>query len=309
MKKALVIFVFIILHLHAIEIDYGNGTFGMRGGFLGMSGEVNCDVSTFSITNRHDNIHNFYYGYNLVWYDSKRMVQAQKSYNAMAGSANGILDNLPTDKTATIPEMKYRLKGMDVNLQLGYDLLHQDDENYIGVGVLVGLSMPWIDSTKRGDATPNLGFMLDNADHIRDAANMFAKSKTNIMTYKIGPTISLQKSLIKKQLFVFGMASYAYQTGTIKNDYAHTELSVDGTFQSYNIGLQFIPFDHVYKWDWLTLSSKLYATIGYRYAKWDLGKVILDISGNQISSDILDPLAMEFSMESSIGYFGIGYIF
>lgn len=309
MNKILITSLSTVILGQAVEVDFGNGTFGMQGGFLGLAGEIDCDIATFSIANRHDNIDRFYYGYDLTWYDSKRMIQAQHTYNAMASAGNQILNNIPLGENATIPEMEYRLKGMDVNLQFGYDLLHESDDDYIAAGLLLSISMPWIDATKSGSTIPNLGFMLDNAGNLLDAKDMFDKSKTEVMTYKIGPSITLQKPLIDKQLFLFGAASYAYQTGNIKNDYAHADFTVDGTFQSYNIGLQFIPFDHEFEWGWLTLSSKLYATLGYRYSKWDLDKMSIDISGNQISSDILAPLAMKFGMDSSVGYFGIGYQF
>ncbi|HHH19064.1 MAG TPA: hypothetical protein ENK86_00915, partial [Campylobacterales bacterium] len=150
---------------HAIEVDYGQGNFAMEGGFLGLSGEINCDINTFSIANRHSRVGDFFYGYNLDWYDSKRMVQAQKSYNEFANTGNSMVNSLPIGDSATIPEMEYRLKGLDANLQFGYDLMDKSDDDYIGVGLLIGISMPWIDATKSGDVTPNLGFMLDNADH------------------------------------------------------------------------------------------------------------------------------------------------
>ena len=200
------------------------------------------------------------------------------------------------------------MKGLDVNFQLGYDIFHKNEDNFFGVGMLLGVSLPWIDATKNDDSTPNLGFILDSTKQIKDAKDMFDKSKTEISTYKIGPAINLQKSL-SKNISVYGTGTYAYQTGSIKNDYANADFSVDGTFQEYNIGLYFTPFTEQYKWGWLTLSPRLYATLGYKYSKWDMGKMTIDISGVQMGSEMLDAFKMRFGMESSIGYFGVGYSF
>ena len=75
------------------------------------------------------------------------------------------------------------------------------------------------------------------------------------------------------------------------------------------MGLYFTPFTERYKWGWLTLSPRLYATLGYKYSSWDMGEMLIDISGTQMSSEILDSFGMKFGMDSSIGYFGLGYSF
>jgi len=292
--------------INAFELEYGSGDFSMEGGFLGLTGEISTDVSTYSLVDRHTNMmSNIYYGYDLTWYDSKVLRQAQHTYNNFASDFNSFL---PTNSPATIPEMEYRMKGLDVNFQLGYDVIHKNEDNFLGVGVLLGISMPWIDATKSDDSTPSLGFILDHIDEIKDAKDMFDDSKTEISTYKIGPAINLQKSLTKN-ISVYGTATYAYQTGKIKNDYAHSDFSVDGTFQEYNLGLYFTPFTEQYKWGWFTLSPRIYATLGYKYSKWDMGKMAIDISGTEISSEMLDMFKMKFGMETSIGYFGVGYSF
>jgi hypothetical protein len=184
----------------------------------------------------------------------------------------------------------------------------------LGLGALLGISMPWIDSTKSGDiardtAIPDFDFYIDNMENFMDIKDMFAKSRTKILSYKIGPTINFQKSLISNKLSFYGMASYAYQTAYIKNDYAHSKFSVDGTFKEYNFGLYYTPFTQRYKFGWITLSPRIYATLGYKYSSWSLNKMIINISGVKLSSDILDPLAMELGMDTSIYYFGIGYSF
>jgi len=297
MKKNLLFMLGVTASLYSTEFQFGNGTFSMEGGFLGLTQSIDNDIASYSLLNRHSNISsNFFYGYDLNWYDSKNLIQAQKTYNNIASNFN-------------IPQMEYRVKGLDANIRLGYDIIHKNEDNFLGLGILVGLSTPWIDATKSDNTVPNLNFISDNLDSMMDAKDMFKNSKTKIKTYKIGPTINFQKSIMSNKLSVYGTASYAYQTGSIKNDYINSDLDVDGTFQEYNLGLYFTPFTETFKWGWLTLSPRIYATLGYKYSKWDMGKVAINISGQDMSSDILAPFETKFNMSSSIGYFGVGYSF
>jgi len=294
------------------ELQYGNGTFGMEGGFLGLTSRMTTDIESFSFVERHSNFAGeMFYGYDFTWYDSTVLRNAQHTYNDMASGFNSML---PSSSPMEVPAMEYRMKGLDLNIKVGYDVIHQDQDNFLGVGVLVGLSMPWIDSAKDDSlagtsAVPSFDFYTDNMGAFGDAKDLFDDSQTDIMTYKIGPTINFQKSLISNKLSFYGSLSYAYQTGYIENDYANSDFTVDGTFQEYNFGLYFTPFTETYKWGWLSLSPRIYATLGYRYSSWDLDEVSIDISGAKLSSDILDPLAMKFSMDTSVGYFGLGYSF
>ena len=300
------------LFTYASELEYGKGTFGMEGGFLGLSSRIDCDISTFTLKTEHSNIGKFYYGYNLTWLDSDTLRQAQKSYNSLAKGANGYLwnfTNYTKNKTATIPELKYRVKGLDANLRLGYDILHKDSKNYLGIGLLLGISAPVIDADKGNSVAPDLGFMYNNAGYLLDAKRLFSKSKTEFTTYKIGPTASFQTELVKDKVFLYGTASYAYQSADIDNSFAHLSLNADGTFQSYDIGLKFVPFHKKIKTKHFTLNPNLFITTGYRYSKWEVKDVAFDISGNKISSKILSPLKKKFKMDSSTAYVGLGYSF
>ncbi len=312
MKKALLVSMGMMSFLMASELQYGSGTFGMKGGFLGLTSEMTTDIESFSFVERHSNFAGeMFYGYDFTWYDSTMLRSAQHTYNDMADSFNGMM---PSASPMSVPAMEYRVKGLDLNFKLGYDVIHQDQDNFLGVGVLVGLSMPWIDSAEddsvAGDsAVPSFDFYTENSDTFVDAKELFDKSQTELMTYKIGPTINFQKSLLGNKVSFYGSLSYAYQTGYIKNDYANSDFTVDGTFQEYNFGLYFTPFTETYKWGWLTLSPRIYATLGYKYSSWDLDEVSIDISGAHLSSDVLDPLAMEFGMDTSVAYLGVGYSF
>jgi len=304
------------------EVEYGVGTFSLKGGFLGLTNKISTDIESFSLVDRHTNIFsNLFYSYEFTWYDSKVLRAMEYTYNDITGDIN---DLLPSDFPLTIPAMDYRMKGLDVNLNLGYDILHQDQDNFLGIGVLLGVSAPWIDSSQsinsvaESSAVPSFDFYLKNLNSIVDTDlitdnlntdNLFEDSETKIMEYKLGLSLNFQKTLISNKLSIYGLASYAKQKAYIKNSYADAKFSVNGTFQQYNIGLYFTPFTQKYKLGWLTLSPRIYATLGYRYSDWELDKMTINISGLQVSSDILSPFDMKFGMETSVTYFGIGYSF
>lgn len=313
MNKIILLLIAFPLISTASEIEYGTGTFSMKGGFLGLTGTIGTDISTYSFVERHSILPatNFFYAYDFTWYDSETLKQAQHTYNNITSTANNFSSSfLPNTLSsyAKIPTMTYRVKGLDANIKVGYDVLHEDQDNFLGVGLLVGLSMPWIDSSTNDDVAPSFGFIRDNAGTLLQSADYFKATKTKLMTYKIGPSVTFQKSLNKK-VSVYGAGSFAYQTASIKNDAINSKFSVNGTFQEYNIGLYFTPFTEEYQWGWLKLSPRIYGTLGYKYSKWDLDKMAMNMSGAELSSDILDPLGMKFSMDSSIGYVGIGYSF
>ena len=313
MKKIAISLIALSIISIASEIEHGTGTFSMKGGFLGLTSSIGTDVSTFSLVERHSSLPstNFFYGYDFTWYDSETLKQAQHTYNNITSTANNFSSRFLPNTLSTyakIPSMDYRVKGLDANIKVGYDVLHEDQDNFLGLGLLVGLSMPWIDSSTNDDVAPSFGFIRDNAGTLLQSADYFKSSKTKLMTYKIGPSITFQKSLNEK-LSVYGVGSFAYQTASIKNDAINSKFSVNGTFQEYNIGLYFTPFTEEYQWGWLRLSPRIYGTLGYKYSKWDLDKMVINISGAELSSDILEPLGMKFAMDSSIGYVGIGYSF
>ncbi len=292
--------------LTASEFQYGSGTFNLNGGFTqGASGSISSDIDTYSLVERHSNIagSKVFYSYDATWMDSQTLKQTQQDYNALAGQANSLL---PTSSPFMIPTMDYRVKGLDANLRLGYDVLHKDEDNFLGLGLMVGISIPWVDSSNSSDSSnDNSNFSLESENSSLNLKNLFQDTKTSIMTYKVGPSINLQKSLTEN-ISLYGIGSIAYQTGYIKNDYIDSEYSVDGTYQELNVGLYFTPFTKSYKLGWITLNPRVYATLGYKYSKWDIDDVTVDVYNNSVK---LEPLSMKFGMDSSVGYFGVGYSF
>ena len=272
---------------YAGEIQIGKGNFEMSGGFMGMSQTMSTDVTTYSLAQQHANLFSsdWFYKYNITWYDSSVMTQAQNTTMGMI--------NL-TPMSMVTPAIDYKMQGLDVNIVLGNDIIHKDENNYLGFGIMFGFSMPWIESSNATRLNYNLGTNLWDAMQMSD---------TDMLTYKVGPSISVMKSLNRHFMF-YASATYAYQAGTFKNDYAHFDVDVDGIYQEYDVGIKFQPVSEDYDMGWITISPRLYATLGYKYTSWDLGDISMDVTGVGIKF-----MKTEFNMNSSIAYFGWGYSF
>jgi len=282
--------------LSAGEMRYASGTFELEGGFLGLGSKKDTDISAYSLVQQHKNLFSsrWYYSYNVTWYDSDRLLQAQQTLDT--GTTQLLPDNPfgSTTSTVAIPAMSYRYQGLDAQGVIGYDLLHTSERDFFGAGLLLGISAPWIDSEKDSDNTTN------DTDVIADA---FEKSKTKILTYRIGPSFTFRKSL-GEYFSLYGSATIAYQTGTIENDYAGTDISVNGRFDELDMGIRFQPLSYDKSFGWFTLSPRLYATLGYRYTHWEYKDVAIDTSGAGITFAKND-----MKMSASTAYFGVGYAF
>jgi len=284
------LFCFFATSLSGSQIQTGKGSFVMSGGFIGLTHSIDTEITTYSIVEQHKNIFSssWYYRYNFTWYDSDKMKQAQQYINSYADGFH-----LPPTMMTT-PSIEYRLQGLDLNIILGKDFTHKDENNYLGAGIMLGVSIPWIESNKDSD----------NDDSTSDdTMELMKNSKTKIYTYKIGPSMTAMMSL-NRFFALYGSATYAYQTGSFKNDYIRSDLTVNGIFQEYDIGMRFQPVSADLHWGWITISPRLYATIGYRYSSWDLDDINMDITGSRIRFAQID-----FNMNSSVGYVGLGYSF
>ena len=272
---------------NAGEIQIGKGTIDISGGFVGLDKTIFADITTYTIAEQHKNLFSttWFYTYDFTWYDSKTITQGQSSFNSFTG--------LITTPIVS-PTIDYRPQGLDINIGLGKDLIHKDERNFMGLSLMLGLSTPWIDSSKsssNNDSTSN------------SLMNTMKKSKTKILTYKIGPSIAFRKS-VGQYFSFYGDATYAYQTGSIKNSYTQSDFTANGIFQKYDAGIRFDFSSHNKKISFITFSPRLYATLGYKYTSWKLNNINLDVSGANFNFTKSD-----FKMNTSTGYFGIGYSF
>jgi hypothetical protein len=289
MKKLFVLSVAAIA-LFAGEIQVGHGTFKLKGGFIGFSQEKSTDITTYSIVENHKNIFSsgWYYGYEFTWYDSDTLTNAQQTIVSTAQSMPGM--SAPT----TIPAIDYKYQGLDVNVVLGRDLYSKNENQFFGLGVLLGISLPYIDTGKSSS----------NNDSLSDSTmNAMEKSKTKISTFKIGPSFKTSFAL-GGYVSVYANGTYAYQTGRIKNDYANVDTHVNGNFEQFEAGVKFQPFAQNYKLGFITLKPRLYFTLGYRYSYWKLKDVYINVTGVEFNENTTD-----MNMKTSVVYAGLGYSF
>jgi len=221
-------------------------------------------VARYSLKHKNIALSTFFYKYNITWYDSKVLTQMQNSFNSYGGMVF-----VPR----VSPSIDYRPQGLDCNFVFGKDIVHKSENDFIGLGLMLGISLPWIDSEKSSSNDDSL------SDDLMDAMQ---SSKTKILTYKVGPNISLSKGF-GKYISIYASATYAYQTGTMQNDYVDTKFTVDGIFEEYDAGVKIEPFAYDHKFGWFTLSPRLYATFGYRYSSWVLNDIALDITGANLN--------------------------
>ena len=280
MKKLILLGVAASVMLFGGEFEYGSGTFKLKGGLYGLNQEQSTDITTYTLKENHKNIFSskWYYSYQITWYDSDDLTSTQSSLSYLSTVA---------------PAINYKYQGLDVNIVLGRDFYKTDENQYVSAGILLGVSLPYIDTGKSSSNS-------DTTDTILDSMK---KSKTKIMTYKIGPSINTAYK-ISKMFSLYLNGTYAYQTGRIKNDYADTDLHVNGSFEEFDMGVKFQPFAKDYKVGFLTLKPRLYMTLGYRYSYWKLKDVKVDITGQN-----LDFASSDMDMKSSVAYLGIGYSF
>jgi opacity protein-like surface antigen len=290
MKKFAIASILTLNLLYSSKIEWGHGTFELEGGFLGLNGSKSCDIDSYSILEHHKNIlgTNFFYGYNLTYFDSQKLKQLQTDYNLAVNSANTLITKAFGNNSIKIPEMEYRFQGIDAGVTLGYDLIHKSDSDYLGLGLYGGLSVPYIKSDKSSSS--------DNLDAL---AGLYEESETDITTYKVGIGIYAQKSLAPF-LSLYSNAIYAYQTGNIKNNYANLDFDSNGKYYEVSAGLKF----QALKADLGLISPSLYGTLGWRYRKWQVDDVGIDISGASLKAPKSD---MKFS--TNVFTLGVGYSF
>ena len=291
MKKIVLISSLVATFAISAEVQWGHGTIDLKGGFLGLSETISDDIDTYSFVESHKNIFssNWFYSYDITLLDSSKLKQLQQNYNTTASTINSFLG--ADNGYITIPELEYRIAGADVGFALGYDLLHKSDRDYLGVGIYTGLSVPYIKSEKSTSRTVAVNLEM---------AEYFEESQTDFLTYKIGVGLYAQKS-INDMISIYGNTVYAYQRANIENDYANADFDVDGTYFEAGAGIKF----HVIKTDTSLLSPRLYGTIGWKYRKWKVDDVALNISG--ISALETPKSDMEFSTNTFT--IGIGYSF
>jgi len=297
MKKG-VLFLLSTVTLFSAEVRYGYGSMDFTGGFLGLSATLSEPVSIYSVEENHKNIlsSNFFYSYNLTMYDSEHLKQMQQFYNTGVEQAVSWMPAI-VSSNVYVPTIDYRIKGLDAAISIGYDLVHKGENTYIGIAPYLGINIPTIDSTR--DSSSSIPDTIDTSV----LTDLYKASETEITTYKLGVGVYSSYE-IKKSLSLYLNGVFAYQTGSIKSNYLNSDFDVDGTYSSLDAGIKFSPLSKDYKFLGITLSPRLYMTVGAKYDKWKVKDVALDMSGMNMSMPKSD-----MSIVNKSAYVGVGYSF
>ncbi|WP_281950776.1 hypothetical protein [Nitrosophilus kaiyonis] len=294
MKKTTFLFLSAISFLSAAEFEIGKGNASLEGGFLGFNKKKSDSVKILTFKEQHQNIlkSNIFYSYKISYIKSDTIQKEKQNFNT------GYSQNIPNNpfginsQIIPMPDINYEIEGLDAQISLGYDVLKKDNRNYLGLGIIGGISLPWIESEKNDNNNAN--------DFIK---NGFERSKTKIKTFKIGPTLSFQKTL-NRYFSIFGDFNYAYQTGKIKNNYANFNSNINGNFYEYNIGIRFQVKTFKKSFLGIIISPRFFIQTGYRKSKWEFKDLDIDISGYGVYFDKSD-----LKMDIDQTYISLGYKF
>ncbi len=279
----------------ALDIEFGKGNFSMEMAVLGFSGKMSTGVTTITLNETHKNLFSsrFFYNFDITYFRSDTERKMLNLYNRYADTACSMCDYCPfppceycKEFCSQCPIGKYEVVGFDINIGVGYDLWKKG-KNYIGAGIILGATFPWI----KGERA---------IDYSQDFMNLMRDTKTDVMTYKLGPQLRGAIEVIPG-LIIHGDTAFAIQKAWVKNDSFFIDTSAEGTFFTINVGADYTPF--YWRKDFL---SNFYLTAGFRYKRWLVKDV--KIENMSVRRLIMVPVS-DLKMETSFGYIGAGYMF
>ncbi|BCD60394.1 MULTISPECIES: hypothetical protein [unclassified Nitratiruptor] len=261
--------------LYAGSIEYGHGNFKIKYKLYNKQASASTNIKTYSLVEQHKNIFqtSYYYRYNLSWMKLDRFTTPEQSIQ-------------PPFPTINMPSISHDIEGFDATVGIGKDLYHKTEHDYVGVGIDLGISIPYSNSKQKSNGS----FDLKNF-------------KIDITTYKIGPHITFSKSF-NSYLSFFGTANYCFQTFRFKSSVLRSSIDVNGQSYSLDVGIRLDLLHKDYETKLLTIKPRLYGVIGYRYQKWDVDDITVKLL------TFSEPLQFEdMNFRSSYLYGGIGYSF
>jgi len=297
MKKKIILTVCLATGLHCVELRIApaNFTWDMSvAKFMNVSFDM--DANVLSLNEQHNNFgdSNLYYFYNADLYRSSTM---DKMTTMMAYPITydfprfGSINDAIGEYTPIPVPSEYRVRGFDLDLGMGYDLVNNED-GFVGIGVNTGLSMP----------------VMKMQNLIKDARmtyNLLDSTDTKIMTYKLGPSIQAGYNLMP-DVSLYGSYSLGLQTGSIENDWIKSSMDVNGNYNILDLGLRYTPWHTHKEYDWVTFDPKLYFTLGYIDKKWNMDEVKADMF-NVFNVSTYGMFNAQFTM--NYFYVGAGYDF
>lgn len=294
--RLLFLLLFFTTVIHAVDLRIGKGTMEMQMGVMNfVEGSADLDITVLSLNEQHANLplldDRLYYFFNADIYQSDTLdtmtyyasLPATYQWPFIGQSISGMAEQytklpVPSD---------YEVRGFDLNLGVGYDLL-KSNRGFIGVGVNTGISMPFF---KVRNYSEGLDFTY----------NILQETKIDIMTYKIGPSLQMAYAL-SGYLQIYGSGSVGYQTGKMENDFVNSSMTINGSYKTADIGAK-LSFTKAAK---DSADMTFFARLGYVYKSWDIDDMQMNLF-KMLEVNTMGMYSMKF--ESRYPYIGLGFNF
>ena len=281
-RKYILPLALLVSSANALDLRYGQGDFEWSVGADDLSEQsVTLDDTVISISEHHTNFTDspWYYFGNIDIHSSDKL-------DRITDLADNAMANLPFSPADIAPfPSSFEVSGVDFDIGVGYDIA-RDENGYLGIGVMTGISTPFMEMHNYIEAYDYLSTLLE-------------ETSTDVETYKFG--ISIQGAYnITPEFSVYGTGIYAGQTGTLQNDLISSEFDVTGTYSALDIGVRFYPSGVVEN------DTNFYINAGYAYKHWEIDDMDVNIGG--ILSVNLSSV-VNTDMTSDYIYVGIGFSF
>lgn len=266
----------------ALDIRYGQGDFEWSTSIKKViDSSVILDDKIFGINEQHQNFDDstWYYFGNIDIHSSKKL-------DTITEITGEIVNIVPIDENDLAPfSSSFEVSGMDLDIGIGYDI-YQNQKSFFGVGLMTGISTPFMEAYNYVDSTNAL-------------YNLLKDTSTNLDSYKFGITMQGAYNLATI-LSIYGSGSLALQTGTMSNEILRSSIDMTGLYSSFDVGFKY------YLTDLSGNESDFYAKVGYAYKNWQVDDMNIDAG----DSDLIDVAStVETEMTSDYIYLGIGFNF
>lgn len=278
--------------VQAGEVQYGAGDFKIKGGLLGLESEIDTSTRVVTLKEHHANLldSDVFYNYSLSTYHSGRFQNETNSLSTLEGGS------------IELPDTQFDWQGLDAQVTLGYDIFKKSSQDYFGVGLTLGIALPYIDNSGN-DSSSNSSGSSTSVPIGTSVSPDFFSSRTEFSGKKLGPKIMFGKSL-NRMASVYGEMSYARQNMQVKNSTFDFSSNIGGDYFSYELGMRYQPLTTKKDFGFITLEPSLYFTFGVNYSQLTLDEFKVDLSGQNFN---LDSIQLETSATTL--NFGIGYNF
>lgn len=270
----------------AIDFRYAKGNFVWDMGISNvLKSSIELNDKIIGINEQHKNI------YDTYWYGFLNMdIHGSEKLDSVTNIMDTFKDNIPMLPINHVPSFlpvpsSFEVRGIDMDIGIGHDLIHSDD-GYIGLGVMTGISTPFMKMRNYEDTYKFFSMLLKD-------------TSTDVDTHKLGATVQAEYRL-NDTFSVYGTGIYASQIGKMTNSIIDSSMDVEGKYSAIDVGLKFYPSELVDE-NWGT-----YLKAGYSRKRWSVDSVKTTIVG----IDMPDPMSIfDTDMKSDYWYMGVGLDF